>query len=107
MLAIKPHSYQVRFASESGDTGVVYAEDLQVYSGLLIPQQPASVFVSWGLELKNPYLLYAELSDVSALKPADRILSGGSQFAVYGIERRDVGNLAAHARVILERLDYV
>lgn len=106
MLYLMPHTYQVRVVSETATGGVVYGSLSDERYGLLTPLSPSAIYREWGLELRNPFALYAQLTDVVGLKPADRIIAGGQTYTVIAIERRDVEDLATHAKILLERLDY-
>lgn len=106
MLALKPHAFRVRSISETANGGVVYSAESVDYYGLLTPTSQTSVYQSWGLELKNPFVLYTENADAVGIQPGDRISISGRVFTVVGIERRDVNDVANHAKILLERLDY-
>lgn len=106
MVIIKSHTYRIRSVSETATGGVVYSAESADRYGLLTPASQTSIYQQWGLELRNPFVLFAESTDTTGVKPGDRITAHGHVFTVVGVERRDVDDAAEHTKLLLERLDY-
>lgn len=105
IVQITNTTYQVRAISETATGGVTYAAPTTAVPGCLVPLPPAAVYQQWGLELRDPFVLYTDSPDASAIRPGDRIVSEGETYVVRSIQVRDLPDPASHTKLLLDRLD--
>lgn len=81
-------------------TGVTKSADVQP------SPNPNSVYQEWGLELINPAVLFASVSDLSSFAVNTRVVHQSVTYVVRGVKKWETGDTSMdYTKAILERLN--